>query len=388
MKRWYILADKPDVTTVDCYELNHDTVNIHSQLAVEKLITMIKTDPVIIAITSHQWICHRIALPNIKRAFLEKALPSMVEDRVLSPIEDLHVCLPEKYHPGEDCTLWVLSKPCMNAWCMWAQTLGLHIQALIPAYSVLPYIKDHISILQHERHVWIRLNDTEGFCLPVPLVAQLMHRIVHSAPVDLYGDIDDELRQQLSTVHPQMMRVQECILYTSTPVCNFFQGDYQLRHRKRQRGRSLSFIAGCLCSLALLMQISYLAGAHIILSERLAALKSQSLALYQSVYPEAKVVSSPKVTISRALGMGGTGADAFGQMLSSVAQANGVHRMNIKELSFRGDQLRVVGSVPHFEALEGLIQTLQAKGYQVEQQQAQQSEGQLELSFVMKRGSV
>lgn len=387
MKRWVVLAQGPQETELDCYEVSGEQVIVHGKINAETLHKLAGIDPIVVAITGHHWTCVDVTLPNIKPTLLQQALPHMVEDTVLSSPDEIHCALPQKYQAGELCTVLVMARDAMQGWVDWSRHHGLNMQALIPAYCLLPMTQDHMSMISYDNTLWLRYTDTQGYCVPLSLADTLLDKLITHEHIDLFGDITLNIKEKLSTIHPQMLRLQDCILHTDTFAVNFLQGDFKARKHKDKTKRGLKLMTLCLGVTALVAHMVYLGVSHVVLSARLAALKQESLALYQKAYPDATVVTSPKTLITRALGEGAAGSNRFVEILSVLAQAADAYPLKIQQIEYRDKQLVVMGSVRDFMQLEGIVQVLKEKGYVAEQQKAEQADGRVEVSLLIARGA-
>lgn len=387
MKRWFVLAQGPQAAELDCYEVRDDKIIPHGYLRVEDLQKQAGMDPVVIAMTAHLWTCVDLVLPAIKPALLYKALPHMVEDAVLSPADEIHCALPQGYTPGEACTVLVMAQATVQGWVDWALAHGLNIQALIPAYTLLPIMSGHMGMMLYHDTLWIRYTHFQGYCVPMTLARSMWDKLITHEHVDLYGEMDQDIKEKLSCIHPQMLRLQDCLLQADTFTVNFLQGHFKPRKHKDKTQRRPMILTLGLCLTALMVHIIYLGVSHVVLSSRLSAFKLESLALYQKAYPDATSVTSPKTLITRALGQGSAGSNVFAETLSALAQATVTHPLHIQQIEYRDKHLVVMGSVGDFTQVEGLIQMLKDKGYVAEQQKAQQAEGKVDISLLIARGA-
>lgn len=386
MKRWFVLSQGPQASTVDCYQWNNDKIVHHGSVSPDVLKKQAGDEPIVLVLTSNQWSCIDVLLPKIKLALLRKALPHMVEEAILSGADEIHCVLPSHYTLGESCTVMVVSRELMQAWRDWVRLHDLNLEAMIPAYTLLPITNGHMGMMVYEHSLWIRYSETKGYCLDYDEVKILMPKLITCEHLDLFGDIEETIKNQFSSVHTQMLRLKDCLQQTDHFPINLLQADFKPRQKQHStRFNTLSLSLG-LFVFALILHVLYLGVSYTVLHSRLSELQQEALSLYQKVYPEATVVSSPKVLMTRALNHeGGAGEYILVDLLSTLSRATVDHPMILQQLDYRDRRLTVTGTVSDFTHLEFIMQTLKMAGYAVEQQKAQQTENHVEVTILMSR---
>jgi general secretion pathway protein L len=349
----------------------------------------------------------RVNLPAGRKSQLRHALPYALEENLIDDVDDLHCALGPQIDNGKYVAA-VTRHEKISYWHQLLLSTGLHIQALLPDFLLVPYTVHNWSVACEGNNAYVRTTETEGFVCQtnvLPLLLQKELEAVKSpAPerIMFYGCLPfndsimgDAISSQCQLVqHPTIGTGNLIELLANNPLTttnlNLLQGEYAPSSRILQRLRPW-YTAAVLAGVLILLGFVGAIIEYVSLQQQSAKLDQQIVQVFSQTFPDAKnvrpeTVSSimkNRLTQLRSTGRG-NGPD-FSQMLAKVApvvtKSKGV---NAQQLRYQMGQMEIMLETPDLQSLEDLKNRLsEAVPWDVELKSANSTENKVQGRIVI-----
>ena len=341
----------------------------------------IGADNVIAYIPGIDILLTRVNLPAGRKSQLRNALPFALEENLIDDVEDLHCALGPRLENGQYVAA-ITRQDNINHWHQLLLSTGLHIQALLPDFLLLPRQPHCWSVTCEGNTAYIRTSDAEGFVcqinvLPLMLQKELDTNDRHIPErIDFHGCLpfDESLMGESLTSQCQVVQYPVTgsgnlleLLANTTPTpsgLNLLQGDYAPSSRILQRLRpwyTTAALAGALLLVAFIGSVIQ----YVSLQQQSAQLETQILQTFRQIFPDVKnvrpetVSSIMKSRLTELRGKGrGSGPD-FSEMLAKVAPVVANSKgVTAQHLRFQSGQMEILLETPDLQSLEGLKNSL------------------------------
>ncbi|MBF0145623.1 MAG: hypothetical protein HQL84_04020 [Magnetococcales bacterium] len=306
---------------------------------------------------------------------LDKAVPFLLEDDLLSPVEQLHFVLGKMGSDGR-LPVAVVAKKTMDSWMALVAEWGIQPHAMVCDTLLLPWTPGKWQVFVDEEMAWARLGEHEGFMVERdnleifltlackrPDLPERIRRVDFSRDTPPLGDWS-ALGIPVDAVVGHRDRVVEMVGGDGMTVgMNLLQGPY----------RAVGLLGGgwkqvrwsvMLLSLWLIVRVVVGMVELSYLDKRETALKNQSRTILTEVFPDMKVIVNPKGQMMQRLEElkakeGKSRGDGFMEWLTKVGMAaRGEEGLLFNRVNYRDGTLGIFVRSPDMGRLERMIDVL------------------------------
>ena len=360
----------------------------------------IGADNVIAYIPGIDILLTRVNLPAGRKSQLRNALPFALEENLIDDVEDLHCALGPRLEDGKYVAA-VTRQDNINYWHQLLLSTGLHIQALLPDFLLLPHNSQSWSVACEGDTAYVRTTDAEGFVcqinvLPLMLQKELDANEEHVPErIEFHGCLpfDESLMGETLTSQCQLVQHPAIgsgnlleLLANNPPTntsLNLLQGDFAPSSRILQRLRPW-YTSAALAGVLILVAFVGSAIEYISLKQQSATLEQQITQIFQQTFPDVKRIVNPasqmRNRVAELRGKGrGSGPD-FSEMLAKVAPVVADSKgVTAQHLRFQTGQMEILLETPDLQSLEGLKNRLSdAVPWEVELKSANSTENKVQ----------
>jgi len=130
---------------------------------------------------SEHVVLHWLETPSAPRRKWPELLPWLLEERLLSPVEEL-VCLPLAEQEGKLLVLVVartVLRSVLDGYKVEEEKQGREVTTLVPDYVALPWAENQIAVADRGDGFWVvRYGQWEGFAAPASLACTLVEQLL------------------------------------------------------------------------------------------------------------------------------------------------------------------------------------------------------------------
>ncbi len=353
-----LLISKQDATHVDAYLQSQEGIEFHANVSLEALKTLLG-DGAAILLCQTEWVSFiEVELPVVKPALLRVVVPNLVEEQLAEPIEQVHCAMP-LVRESAQIVVAVVQRSHMENMINTYRAAGIYLEAIYPDIYLLPIVEDGWSCWKNDDRLCVRQDKYRGFALR-----------------------ESESESWLREMHqPEHMVYQHTdaidgwveALFDTPPPINLLQGDFSPAAPKTNSSLLKKSIYALGASFAIYFMYLILTGA--ILSHRLQGLQSETLSLYQQVFPGATQATSPRVVLSRELQKNGKSQQRFFLLLSTLNQGlSSAKDVQLTHLQFTGDRLTASITAKDFASLEALSSLFSQSNVSFKQESAERED--------------
>jgi general secretion pathway protein L len=360
----------------------------------------IGADNVIAYIPAIDILLTRVTLPAGRKSQLRNALPFALEENLIDDVEDLHCALGPRLEDGKYVAA-VTRHDNINYWHQLLLSTGLHIQALLPDFLLLPLNAQSWSVACEGNTAYVRTTNTEGFVcqinvLPLMLQKELDVNEEHVPErIEFHGCLPfdeslmgEPLISQCQLVqHPATGSGNLLELLANNPPTatslNLLQGDFAPSSRILQRLRPW-YTSAALAGILILVAFVGSVIEYISLKQQSATLEQQITQIFQQTFPDVKRIVNPasqmRNRVAELRGKGrGSGPD-FSEMLAKVAPVVANSKgVTAQHLRFQTGQMEILLETPDLQSLEALKNRLSdAVPWEVELKSANSTENKVQ----------
>ncbi len=342
-------------------------------------------------------------IPSRNRQRILSALPFMLEDQLISDIDQLHFAIGDRDVNGVVNTA-VIDRTVMNTWLARLRSFDIEPDVLVPDILCVVLTPGHWTLFQDQDHSLLRTGVQSGAAIDNENLATITGIFLEEAgehspdeidcicrenqPVPL-ADLDDTVKLSIQALDVDALSFL-ARGYDEKTVINLLQGEYS---RHEQLGKLWRPWIPALALLAILIIIN--GGITIVDSFQLS--KSQALLtkniekIYLDTFPDARRVVNPKVQMQRRLtalrsGGGAFGSDFLDILKSSGQVINSTAGLELQRFSYREGRLDIALTINDLQALDQLKQRLADNAkLNVEIQSATARNGKVEARIQLKR---
>jgi general secretion pathway protein L len=345
----------------------------------------------------------RATLPTRARAKILQALPFALEEQILGDPETQSY----SYRPEANGSLAVAvtARARLQAWSGALEAAGYTPSWICSATLKVPYSEGHWSLDAAGAEGALRTGPLSGMPCSltpggaVPMTLSLALREARDAGKTPQGllvynppdDVDAEA-WSLALDLPVAVRHEDFwAVPANTPPLNLLEREYAARGAD---GLALSKLrpAAILLGLALLVSLGFNLFDWWKLSRAQQAQRSEMVDLFRRSFPEAKTVVDPAVQMERNVASlrassGGLAAGDLLPLLASTAQAmQASPQAHLRGLQYADTTLTLDVSVPDFQAMEAMKNTLSSRGLHADVLSANSREGAVDGHVRIKAG--
>jgi len=332
-----------------------------------------------------------VAVPASQPARARAAVPWALEEGLVADVEDLHFALGSQPHAGR-WSVAVVARADMDAWLAQCREAGLQPHALRPAPLALPAPpEDGWVALEEPGQITVRTGEETGFACEPAMLALLAESL--AAPTRIRrlgaGDIAWPATLEPRLEAPEALTVPMAAWPCEGAGIDLLQGPYSGRERagrQLRRWRTPAILAAAVALIAAgEAAVQYLA-----LGQRQSELNARLEAIYRDTFPDAQEVSDPRAQMAarlRALAEGGS-ETALVAMLAEVGAVLAANdNVRLRTLTWRGGTLEVDLTASELQVLEQVQSGLGEADLATDLQGAEQRDGRVHASMVIKEAS-
>ncbi len=373
-----LLPDPADSAEPLAYWLTMQDGHIASEIKQGNLATAaadIGGDNVIAYIPGIDILLTRVNLPAGRKSQLRHALPYALEENLIDDVDELHCALGPQLETGKYVAA-VTRQDKIGYWHQLLLSAGLHIQALLPDFLLLPYTPQGWTVACEGNTAYVRTTDTEGFVCQINVLPMLLQKELQAdtehvperitfhgcLPFEdnIMGDAitaECELLQQPPIGSGNLIELLANHPLTTTSL-NLLQGEYAPSSRILQRLRpwyTSAVLAGVLILFGFIGSVIEYAS----LQRQNADLEQQITQVFRQAFPDVKRIVNPASQMrSRVAELRGKGRDSgpdFSQMLAKVAPVFANSKgITAQHLRFQMGQMEILLETPDLQSLENL----------------------------------
>ncbi len=398
-----LLPDPADSAEPLAYWLTMQDGRIASEIKQGNLATAaadIGGDNVIAYIPGIDILLTRVNLPAGRKSQLRNALPYALEENLIDDVDELHCALGPQLETGKYVAA-VTRQEKIGYWHQLLLSTGLHIQALLPDFLLLPYTPQGWTVACEGNTASVRTTDTEGFVCQINVLPLLLQKELQANKEDVperitfYGCLPFDDSMMGDTVTSRCELVQQPAIGSgnliellanhplTTTSLNLLQGEYAPSSRILQRLRPwypAAVLAGVLILFGFIGSVIEYAS----LQRQNAELEQQITQVFRQTFPDVKRIVNPasqmRSRVAELRGKGSGNGPDFSQMLAKVAPVFANSKgVTAQHLRFQMGQMEILLETPDLQSLENLKNRLSdAVPWEVELKSANSTENKVQ----------
>lgn len=305
-----------------------------------------------------------------QRAQLAKAVPFALEERLASPVEELHFALPAQ-SAAQVLPVAVVARATLRGWIAQLAEHGIRADVLIPESLALPVVNDATTIVVDGERALIRSGATQAsVCATAQLEAWLsalgpqpaaleIHDFRNAAPLPLAARAQryQERQRDLLAFFAAHLR--------TAPALNLLQGEFAPAHRQVP-AQKLWRLAAMLAAAAVASGLLYSVGDWLKLSAESSRLDASMREVLHASFPKFdRVAGDPSQLMSSEVARLKGAGEASGalRVLGQVAPVLGSNtRVVLRGLEYHNATLELVLRAPDVQTLDLVREQLAGLG--------------------------
>jgi general secretion pathway protein L len=335
--------------------------------------------------------------PRVARSegLLRQALPFAVEERLATPVEQLHFAFSGR---GDPLDLAVVEADWLREQLAQLASRGLDVVAACSEASLLPpSAADKGVLVVADGRVLLRGPQGAVLCERVELLPELL--ALFAAPgappfewsvFICEGSQSVALPAALSTraqAAPALLRLLARQLPLTTPAPDLLQGPFAVR----LRGDALPWLkrAAVIAALAVVLAFSQAIVERQLLASRIDSQRAEMAELLRQSLPGISTVVDPRAQLEieyTRLQRGAGGDDALALLAQIAPSIAGSSRYTLESIDYRNGALDLTLRAPDVATLDGLRETLSALGLSAELTSATPGQGGVEGRISLRGG--
>lgn len=332
---------------------------------------------VVVIVPATDMLCFRPVVPKTSSARLRQAVPYLLEDNLLAPLDEYHFALGQRDADGH-LAVNIFPFELLQSWLTPFDESGVRPAVMVADTLCLPLQDGQWSLYVDGTGVRVRTSQDEGFFSEWEnmelLVGSLLassetkpeRYVVYGEELESYTDKLTALKQLLCADNPESWQQENAELfqlcqqnYFSAPAINLLQDRLKPKAQyDRQLGR-WRMVAGLLLGLLLLQLFSYTLG-YWQLSREIDWLDEHIEIEIRESFPEIKTIRQPLNQVQTALRKlrGQAGESQYHRLISAIGQASQSQAVNLLELNYRNQRMTISLQLPDLQAVNRYEQAL------------------------------
>ncbi|MDH5183117.1 MAG: type II secretion system protein GspL [Gammaproteobacteria bacterium] len=332
---------------------------------------------VVVIVPAKDMLCYRPVVPKTSLARLRQAVPYLLEDNLLGPLDEYHFALGQR-DSGGHLPVTIFPFAMLQSWLSPFDAASIRPGVMVPDTLCLPLAEAQWSLYVDESGVRVRTSQYEGFFAEWENVELLMaslladskavpeRYVVYGEDIASYTDQLSVLKQQLASDDPESWQELSADLfqlchenYATLPPLNLLQGSLKPKAQfDRQLGR-WRLAAGLLLGLLLLQLFSYTLS-YWQLSRELGWLDEQIEMEIHNGFPEIKTIRQPLNQVNAALRQlrAQAGESQYHRLISAIGLASQAQNVNLQELNYRNQRMTISLQLPDLQSVNSYEQAL------------------------------
>lgn len=323
-----------------------------------------------------------VTLPHANLTLLPALLPGLLEEQVAGPIEDLHFALPKDVQPGSTVVVAAVNQQTFARYLQPLRAQSYPVIAAYPDAYRFPAPEQGWALYTTSDRLLLRTADPMTLALTRAQANSWLTALPPPSTIRVTGTVWD-LPFAFDHCDADLSLLQQQMLAVAAPL-SLLQGTFKTKKSyaaPSQRGLRWGSLA---LASVFALNLVYLLGAIAWRSHQLARVEAENLKLYQTFFPQATAVVSPRVLIGRQLGHL-VAQGPFFKLVNSLNQVvQGQSEIALTVLDYQNEQLSGIIHAPNFAVYESFIQKLRQQGVTVLEKSAQQAAGSIQAEFTLK----
>lgn len=386
---------------------------------------------VIVIVSGVEVVLTDVALPNMNRQKLLKAIPFALEEQLANDVEDNHFAVGER-QKEDAVNVAIVERKIMEMWLNGLKDVGIQPDVLTTEIMGVPYEENCWTILlksadkQSKSKAILRTNLQSGIALDIANVEPLMNSMFESlgeanrpqrlniitcdgsgssstnepsaepkvpAQMAAVASLLEKLGSKFS-ISIDIQHAQQPFLtylsnkYVETNSINLLQGEYSRRERLEKQLRPW-IPAAAIAAIWLLLQFGLMVFEHQKLATKVFAIRAQAENIYREVFPDAKNVPDPKSQMEQKLVELREAANQSTDILVLLSKAGDVlsdtNSLIIRTLRFKDETLDMDFEISDLASLDNLKDRLTREtDLAVDIQSASSKKGKVESRMQLK----
>jgi len=334
---------------------------------------------VVVIVPANEMLCYRPQVPKTSTLRLRQALPYLLEDNLLSSVDEYHFALGQRDNAGH-LPVNIYPRNLLQSWLVPFTDAGIRPAIMVPDTLCLPLNEGQWTLYVDESGVRVRTSQYEGFYAEwdnIELIMNSMLTLTDSTPdaYTVYGQ-DDSLtscasrlaavQQLLGVESPESWQLCSAELflicqqnYELHPPINLLQGQLKPKAQfDRQLGR-WRLTATMLLVLICLQLFSYTLS-YWQLSREVSWLDEHIELEVRNEFPEIKTIRQPLNQVNTALRelRAQAGESQYHRLISAIGQVSRSQSVSLQELNYRNQRMSITMQLPDLQAVNLFEQTL------------------------------
>ncbi|OSM98961.1 type II secretion system protein GspL [Lonsdalea populi] len=292
---------------------------------------------------------HTVTLPRRTQRHWRQAIPFMLEEQLASDIEQLHFAVVARQ--AERFTVAVMHKSLMARWTAQCQSMGVHIDALMPDVLALPLAEEGWSAVLHHRTWLFRTAAGTGMAAEEGWYQMLLESADVLPAIHSYSPLPAGVENWRALPEASLMTLAANA--PVTPGVDLRQGDFAVGEPWRN---AIAPWRGVIAAAGLYL-LTLMGGSlweHYQLYRQAAVWREESVRIYRELFPDDKHVVNPRAQMQQHLQAAGSGNPAasltahVGRLQQLAAKHDGLQLVTLGYDRRRGElrlQLRAASFV-------------------------------------------
>ncbi len=358
---------------------------------------------IIVIVPGESVVLGNARIPSRNRQRILSALPYMLEDQLVTDIDQLHFALGERDADGRITTA-VIDKQRLTNWLARLRSFDIEPDMLTPDLLCLPLSRGHWTLLHEEQHSLLRTGNQSGAVIDNDNLVTMTGILLDEAADHLPEAIDCFSRDPQALPLGELeaaVAVSVETLDDPAPIflarhfqegnsINLLQGEFSRREQLGKLWRPWFPALGLLAALLLINGTVTIVD-YFRLGKEQARLTQHIEQIYRDTFPKARRVVDPRVQMERGLaalrsGGGAQGSDFLDLLKASGAAFSKTRGLELQRFSYRDGRLDIALTISDLQALDQLKERLMNEAaLKVEIQSASTRNGKVEARIQLRR---
>jgi len=334
----------------------------------------------------------KIPRPAGSLSKIRQALPFLLEEQVVSDIEDLHFTIVNQTDQS-NLVVSIIDRKILQD-CVDALTaVNIIPETVLPVWLALPEIKaNEWRVIKNNDYVWARTAKFSGFTIEVVQAADILSSLYAlQPPLSIEWIAADKIEESWLAVCAEKSIITSIIkinppdnwityVAKSMPMhleINLLHGEFSIKQQIMAQKRWWKW-AAVLSAAIFGIWFLGLIGQYLYLSVRTYQINQQIDAAFQEIFPGTKLVGNPRTLVDRELtrianGEGGTDFLSLLLRVGDILQQ--FPQVHVAEIVYANNQLELAITTDNFSRLRQLDEEITNQGLPLQQENATSTGG-------------
>jgi general secretion pathway protein L len=335
---------------------------------------------VVVVIPSDNVLYFHPEVPRTATARLRQAIPYLLEDNLLEPVEHYHFALGKRSEVGR-MPVAVIPDALMVDWQARFHEASIHPAVMVTDVLCLPWQQGQWTLYLDDEQVRLRSGEHSGLVsewdnLPLLIAGLLKENETPPERVVVYAEDPTALEPRLEEAKAKLAEAGEvewtshqaelfelCIHnFRDSGAINLLQGPYKYKREFNRQLGPWRLAASLVAGLLLLWLADYALG-YWRLSRELHWLDAQITEEIHKGFPEIKTIRQPLNQVNVVMGQlrGQSGSSLYSQLMMAMGKALQASPGTLQEIHYRNERLVVELQFPDLQSVNSFEQRLQGQ---------------------------